>query len=269
MGDGSLSTVFHAICNKTGKAYALKVIDKFYIQRHKMVDAVIRERRIMDQLHSDLVVRLHFTFQDEQKVYMGMTLYPAGDLFEQIQARKPLPPSEVQFYAAEMVLILDYLRLNHVVFRDFKPENLLLNDAGHLVLTDFGCAKILAPGEEVLDDDSVSEGDGYLQEGGEGAATQASCQSAVSKDKGPRRKVTFVGTADYLAPEILNNTSCTHAVDLWGFGCMLYQLITGSPPFRCAHLSPSPSLSRSPMCPTLLCDSLSPPFSCCVCLCVH
>eukprot|EP00892_Ulva_mutabilis_P009716 jgi/Ulvmu1/7116/UM034_0022.1 len=221
MGDGSLSTVFHAIRKKSGDALALKVIDKIYIHRHKMTDAVIRERNIMDSFDSPLVVRLKFTFQDSQKLYMGMELHTAGDLFEQIQIRKPLSKADAQMYAAEMVLILELLRQHQVVFRDFKPENLLVTESGHLAITDFGCAKVIPPGNNHAN--------------GNNEPPQADVEPETqSGDKPPKekRKITFVGTADYLSPEILNNTSCTHGVDLWGFGCTLFQLITGAPPFR-------------------------------------
>lgn len=226
MGDGSLSTVFHAVLKTSGEALALKVIDKIYIHRHKMTEAVIRERNIMDSFDNPLVVRLKFTFQDSQKLYMAMELHPAGDLFEQIQIRKPLGLNEAKFYAAELVLILELLREEGVVFRDFKPENLLVTQSGHLAITDFGCAKVMTPDDTIPQSD-----DGQLPvcAGAEGQPDGPASAVDQPKDK---RKITFVGTADYLSPEILSNTSCTFAVDLWGFGCTLFQLITGVPPFR-------------------------------------
>lgn len=226
MGDGSLSTVFHAVLKKSGEVFALKVIDKIYIHRHKMTEAVIRERNIMDSFDSPLVVRLKFTFQDSQKLYMAMELHPAGDLFEQIQLRKPLGIHDARAYAAELLLILILLRQNNVVFRDFKPENLLVTETGHLAITDFGCAKVIPPDSEPSspnNQDVLAHGQSEGQQ--EGDPTTES----QTRDK---RKITFVGTADYLSPEILSNTSCTFAVDLWGFGCTLFQLITGVPPFR-------------------------------------
>lgn len=226
MGDGSLSTVFHAVLKKSGEVFALKVIDKIYIHRHKMTEAVIRERNIMDSFDSPLVVRLKFTFQDTQKLYMAMELHPAGDLFEQIQLRKPLSMHDARAYAAELVLILVLLRQNHVVFRDFKPENLLVTEAGHLAITDFGCAKIIPPESEAS---SSNDQDAPVQDA---CDVQQDGDPTAESQTTDKRKITFVGTADYLSPEILSNTSCTFAVDLWGFGCTLFQLITGVPPFR-------------------------------------
>lgn len=229
LGEGSMSTVFHAVLKKTlgddkmlqaGAECAMKVFDKFYIQRHKMTTSVVRERHIMDKLHTDYTAQLKYTFQDAQKIYMALDLYLNGDLFEQIQLRKPLPTHEARFYAAEMVLILQCLRDYNVVFRDFKPENMLLSDTGHLVLTDFGCAKFLS-------NDTASEPNVATS-----ASKEHSNGSEAPASDSEKRAVTFVGTADYLSPEVLKNTGCTHAVDLWGFGCVLFQLITGVPPFR-------------------------------------
>jgi 3-phosphoinositide dependent protein kinase-1 len=228
LGEGSMSTVFQAQLKETGQVYALKVIDKLYIQRHKTTDAVIRERHIMDKLHSDLVVRLRFTFQDSQKLYMAMDLYKAGDLFEQLQLRKPLPLDDARFYAAEVVLILEYLRSQRVVFRDLKPENLLLTEAGHLAITDFGCAKILDHAADAAAHKEDPASEASATQAPDGSSDSAGESSAAVE----RRRVTFVGTADYLAPEILRNSGCSFAVDLWGLGCLLFQLIAGVPPFR-------------------------------------
>ena len=124
-----------------------------------------------------------------------------------------------------MVLMLQCLRQHNVVFRDLKPENMLLDSSGHLKLTDFGCAKFLvsdsSAGQPVRQHDT--------------AATPADAPGIGSESRasGDRRKVTFVGTADYLSPEVLKNSGCSFAVDLWGFGCVLFQLIAGVPPFRC------------------------------------
>ena len=212
------------INKKSGEEYALKVIDKIYIHRHKMTEAVIRERNIMDSFDSPLVVNLKFTFQDSQKLYMAMELHTAGDLFEQIQIRKPLSFKDAQTYAAEMVLILELLRQHRVVFRDFKPENLMVKKSGHLAITDFGCAKVI-PSDDV-----------HCSPNNEGAPDVAKAAEHTGEPAPTdKRKITFVGTADYLSPEILNNTSCTFGVDLWGLGCTVFQLISGVPPFRCDH----------------------------------
>lgn len=230
-----MATVFHAVLKNTvgddemlqaGAECAMKVIDKFYVQRHKMSESVVRERHIMDKLQTSCTVRLKYTFQDSQKLYMALDIYKGGDLFEQLQLRKPLPADEVRFYAAEMVLIIQCLREHSVVFRDFKPENVLLNSSGHLVLTDFGCAKVLTASKSSAEPASEEQGTSVASEDPEATSSRFGASEEP-------RKVTFVGTADYLSPEVLKNTGCSFAVDLWGFGCVLFQLIAGKPPFRC------------------------------------
>ena len=95
--------------------------------------------------------------------------------------------------------------------RDLKPENLLITSDGHLKLTDFGTARF------------------NVEEVGPAVVTLSRTGKETTK-----RAVSFVGTADYIAPEVLDNTSCTPAVDLWSLGCVIYQLTCGQPPFRCS-----------------------------------
>ena len=117
-----MATVFHAVLKhsvgdhpmlQAGAECAMKVVDKFYIQRHKMSQSVIRERYVMDKLQTSWTVPLKYTFQDDQKIYMALELYKGGDLFDQLQLRKPLPIDEARFYAAEMVIMLE-LSLIHI-----------------------------------------------------------------------------------------------------------------------------------------------------------
>ena len=112
-----MSMVVEALWKDQKQKYAIKIIDKFFVQRNKAMEAVVRERSIMDRLRSDMVVQLRFTFQDEKKLYMGMDLCENGDLFEQLQIRKPLPLEAARFYAAEMVQILEYIHGEGVMHR--------------------------------------------------------------------------------------------------------------------------------------------------------
>lgn len=143
MGEGSLSTVVKALWRDCQQVYAIKIIDKVYIARKGMLDSVIRERAVMDAVRSDLCVRLCFTFQDAQKLYLGMDLCPNGDLFDQIQARKPLPSAAAQFYAAEIVLILEYLRSARILFRCVRCPAVVL-PRSNCVLKYLRSARILS-----------------------------------------------------------------------------------------------------------------------------
>ncbi|EFN52977.1 hypothetical protein CHLNCDRAFT_36647 [Chlorella variabilis] len=148
IGDGSYSHVVLARHRATGRDYALKVIDKQYIMRHRVVDYIRKERQILDALQYDGIAKLYFTFQDAYSLYLGLEYCPNGELYDQIRLQGRLPEATAAAYAGEVVLMLRYLRQQGVVHRDLKPENLLLDGEGHLKLIDFGSAKQLAPEEE-------------------------------------------------------------------------------------------------------------------------
>ncbi|KAG2439042.1 hypothetical protein HYH02_006570 [Chlamydomonas schloesseri] len=203
IGDGSFSTVFLARQKSSGKQYAIKMMNKHLVMRNKMVEYIKNERFILDKFDDAGIAKLHFTFQDPDNLYMGMEYCAGGELYEQINKRGRLPLEAARFYAAEVVLILEYLRKAQVVHRDLKPENLLLSAQGHLKLIDFGSARAF-----------------FLP--------------AAEKPPGKQRATSFVGTAEYVSPEVLLNAPLSYPADLWALGCMLYQMIVGRPPFKAA-----------------------------------
>uniref|UniRef100_A0A7S3R3C7 non-specific serine/threonine protein kinase n=1 Tax=Dunaliella tertiolecta TaxID=3047 RepID=A0A7S3R3C7_DUNTE len=205
LGDGSFSTVVLARLrvNPEGDKFAIKIVNKHLVLRNKMFEYVRNERNIMDALNHDSIVRLRFTFQDQSSLYFGCEYCPGGDLYEQIQKRGAFPLEDTKFYAAEVVQMLEYLKSKQVVHRDLKPENLLLTESGHLKLTDFGSAKAF-----------------FLPPiGGPGRQS---------------RTTSFVGTAEYVSPEVLHNQPLSYPADLWALGCIIFQLLSGKPPFKAA-----------------------------------
>ena len=139
-----------------------------------------------------------------------MTYATNGDLLAFIDrmARKDIDCT--QFYSAELLSAVEFLHEKGIIHRDLKPENILLNERMHILITDFGSAKLLPSGTSISatsnDDD---DGAGPL----------------------PKRK-SFVGTAQYVSPEILTGRGSSGASDLWALGCILYQMVTGMPPFQ-------------------------------------
>lgn len=204
LGLGSYSKVVKATKKDTGVIYALKIMDKLHIVKENKTACVKLERVILDQLDHPGIVRLYFTFQDAHYLYMGLECCEGGELFDQIQRKKNLSLNEAGFYASELVEVIEYLHGQGLVHRDLKPENLLLTKEGHLKVADFGSAKTLKPSN------------GLLQN--------------MPDDK----SCTLVGTAEYVAPEVLNSHPVTAGVDLWALGCILYQMLVGRPPFKCA-----------------------------------
>lgn len=200
LGEGSFSTVILALYRQDGREYAVKIINKSLVIRNKVIDYIRNERNILDRLHHPGIAQLHFTFQDSENLYMGLEYCPNGELYEQLEARGKLEVEGAVQWAAEIVDILDYLRGMEVIHRDLKPENLLLDAEGHLKLIDFGSAKAL-----------------FLP-----PTARVSANRATS----------FVGTAEYVSPEVLNNTGISYASDLWALGCIIYQMLAGRPPFK-------------------------------------
>jgi len=206
IGEGSFAQVYHVKMKKTGADYALKVMTKAFIVREKKVESVTNERKLMDRLDHPGVVRLFFTFQDAQYLYLGSELCPKGELREHIQKHKGISLRAARFYAAETLAALDYLHSQGVIHRDLKPENMLLSANWHIKLCDFGSAKDLqAPPKEVPADEI-----GRRQS----------------------RRNSFVGTAEYISPEVLHGQEASASSDHWAFGCVVFQMLAGKMPFQ-------------------------------------
>ncbi len=184
--------------------FALKIVDKHLAVKHDIVDQVFLERRLHEELNEEVcVARLWFTFKDDDNLYFGLEPCLHGELYDAIEGVLEL--SEVVFYAAEVVLMLDALRRHGVVHLDLKPENILLGTNGHLKLVDLGSALWLCN-----DEPQAKRGLG-------------------------KKRAALVGTADYVAPEALSQrdgSTLGYGVDLWAFGVVLYQMLVGEPPFR-------------------------------------
>mmetsp|Transcript_4424 Transcript_4424/g.5961 ORF Transcript_4424/g.5961 Transcript_4424/m.5961 type:complete len:393 (+) Transcript_4424:260-1438(+) len=209
LGDGSFSHVIKANRKGTDEWYALKIMDKRYIMKEKKVEYIKNERNILDRIQYDGVVHLAFTFQDANSLYMGLEMCEQGELYSQIKRKGKLSLEEAKFYAAEIVLILEVVHRELVIHRDVKPENLLVSDSGHMKLCDFGSAKMV-DSLQALDDGANDLKDGSTE----------------------KRRSSFVGTAEYVSPEVLNGGKLTKCADFWSFGCVLFQMLVGKPPFR-------------------------------------
>lgn len=194
LGEGSYSTVFLASEKTTKKKYALKVLDKRHIIREKKVQHVSREKEILTLLNHPFFVKLYFTFQDIDNLYFGLSFAEQGELLDYIRKVGSFDEHSTQFYSAEIILALEYLHTRGVIHRDLKPENILLDKDGHIKITDFGTARIL--GDET------------------------------------DRANSFVGTAQYVSPELLQDKVAFKSSDLWALGCIVYQLLAGRPPFH-------------------------------------
>ncbi|KAI0645494.1 kinase-like protein [Trametes meyenii] len=196
LGEGSYSTVYHGRLRSTGQEYAIKRIDKAHLKRHQKEATALAEKNTLVRLGSGHpgIVRLHWTFQDEWSLFFVLDLARNGELQTRISSMGSLSIHCVRYYSAQIVDALAYMHSKGVIHRDLKPENLLLDDALRIKITDFGTGKIL--------------------------------------DSGGEPTKTFVGTAQYVSPELLEHNESSKSSDFWALGCIIYQMIAGRFVFR-------------------------------------
>ncbi|KAH0812318.1 hypothetical protein GEV33_010471 [Tenebrio molitor] len=145
IGEGSFSTVYLAKDVHTNREFAIKVLEKRHIIREKKTEYVTREKKILLTLGSSCkyFVHLYFTFQDTDRLYFVLTYAKNGELLQQINKDTCFSVECTKYYSAELVLALEYLNAKGIVHRDLKPENVLFDENWHILITDFGSAKML------------------------------------------------------------------------------------------------------------------------------
>jgi len=174
------------------KVYALKQLKKKHIVETRQQDHIMNEKRIMAESNSLFIVRLYKTFKDNKYLYMLLEICLGGELWTILRDKGSFDDNTTRFYIACVIEAFSYLHGKGIVYRDLKPENLLLDDKGFCKLVDFGFAKKIGFG---------------------------------------RKTWTFCGTPEYVAPEIILNKGHDFAADYWSLGILMFELLTGSPPF--------------------------------------
>lgn len=203
LGSGSYSTVLLALDKQSLRQYAVKVLDKNHIIKERKVKYVDIEKRTLNRLGDHPgIIRLYFTFQDRQSLYFVLDYAPNGELLNLIKTTGSLNEKCARYYACQLLDAIEYMHENGVIHRDLKPENILLDYKVRVKITDFGTAKLLEEDPET---------------------------NAYPKDT---RADSFVGTAEYVTPELLVNKQQGKSSDIWAWGCVLYQMIAAAPPFQ-------------------------------------
>lgn len=210
LGEGSYSTVYLATDRQSLKEYAIKVLEKKHIIKEKKIKYVNIEKNTLNRLTEHPgIVRLYYTFQDETSLYYVLDLCNGGELLGVLKRTGTFDVECTKFYGAQILDAIEYMHSRGVIHRDLKPENVLLDDNMHVKITDFGTAKLLPDPRDPRPPEQMERSQ---QESG--------------------RAASFVGTAEYVSPELLTEKSAGKPSDLWAFGCIIYQLLAGRPPFK-------------------------------------
>jgi len=193
LGKGSYAKVLLVKKKDNDQLYAMKILKKKAVFEKHQERHVISEKEILSKMNNcPFLVRFYYSFQNEKKLFFVLEYCPGGELFNLIQSKGKLSEAQTRFYACQIVLALEALHKNDIVYRDLKPENVLLDQEGYIKITDFGLSKT-----NVVQNDAKS----------------------------------ICGTPEYLAPEVVQMSKYGKPVDWWTLGCIIFEMITGLPPF--------------------------------------
>ena len=241
-GKGAYGTVLKVKLKEdpTNKLYAIKTMDIKALSSIKKLYQAYLECDILSQIDNPYIVNIFGAFSENGKIYIVMDYLSKGDFSDFIRLNFPLKLDTIQFYAAEIINFLEYIQSKKIVHRDLKPENIMMNDKWHLEVIDFGTARILGKyfdkeNMEFKDDDTtydISETDDL--KGNKIAINEEEDDDFFedSKSRPERRGMTFVGTAEYVSPEVLGDKPAEFGADVWALGIMIYQMFFGKTPFK-------------------------------------
>ncbi|XP_065071074.1 G protein-coupled receptor kinase 5-like [Rhopilema esculentum] len=195
LGKGGFGEVCACQSRATGQMYAMKKLEKKRIKKRKGEAMALNEKQLLERIDCLFVVSLAYAHETKDALCMVLSLMNGGDLKFHIHnlGNPGFDEDRTRFYAAEICSGIMYLHSIRIVYRDMKPENILLDDNGHTRISDLGLAVYIPQGEMV---------------------------------KGR------VGTVGYMAPEVVRNEKYTFSPDWWGMGCLIYEMLEGRAPFR-------------------------------------
>jgi serine/threonine protein kinase len=192
IGIGGFGKVYCVEHLSTGRHFAMKVLEKKQLKQLNQIAHTLNERKILGNTTCPFIIKLHYAFQTPARLFMVMDYAQGGELFSHLKKWGRFPEGLACFYAAEILLGLDWLHERGIIYRDLKPENVLLDLQGHIKLSDFGLSKLGLTGETY---------------------TFSVC-----------------GTPEYMAPEVLEGGGHSKAVDYWSLGILIYEMLAGQAP---------------------------------------
>lgn len=202
IGEGASCEVIEVRRKKTGKTYAVKVMKKERILgNHKKIEQALTERKVLVEVRHPFIIQLHWTFQTRLYLYFVLEYCSGGELFYHLSKRGRFNEEAAKFYFSEVLLGLEYLHSRNILYRDLKLENILLDEDGHVRLTDFGVSKV-----------------------------------AQDNSSDPRFN-SMVGTREYFSPEMILREGYGKPYDHYSLGCVLYIMLTGCLPYFQGDLS--------------------------------
>lgn len=192
VGKGAFGKVMMCVHSPSRILYAMKVVPKAKIKTQKQMSQILAECRILKRIRHPFCVSLQYAFQNDDFLFYVFEFAAGGMLFYHLKQEGRFMEPRARFYFGEIILALEYLHGFGIIFRDLKPENCMLSELGHIILTDFGSAKMLELSEKTT---------------------------------------TIAGTPQYLAPEVLRGEPYSFSADWWSCGILLYEMLTGRLPF--------------------------------------
>ncbi len=200
LGSGTFGKVFKVKLKgeDSDNIYAMKIINKKFLIKNQQLRYAVTECNVLKQAKHPFIITLHYAFQTPDHLYMILDYCPGGDFSYHI-VKNLFEEDEAKFFVAELVLALEHLHNLDIIYRDLKPENILIDSDGHIRLADFGLAK------EHVSDNKIAQ--------------------------------SFCGSPAYLAPEMVNRRGVGKSADIYGIGAVLYEMISGTPPFYAHDLS--------------------------------